>query len=210
MASYTKINEATISYYDGNVYLKTDINPAVVEINYKGTISAESQLPNGFLILGGNNKIIITRINKNTMPELLFSYIGKFEITTARAYSVDGSNMVASIDKLQHTYRATKDTWSQLNSTWLDYRETGKSFSSGIQSYFGKTKIINNGLHTRDMGRLYLPNGDKYEGYFNFDGRKIFTTGETMDANSIRLRMRKKKFKRKKLSAKQIGRRNNG
>ena len=209
MASYTEISEANISYYDGNVYLKTDINPAVVEINYNGSIYAESQLPSGFLISEGSNKIIIVRLTNNVMPELLFTYNGEFKITIAKVYAVDGVNKVASISKLRHTFRETTDTWSQLNSNW-SYYATKDYASSSQKPSLGGTIIINNELHTRDMGGLHLPNGDKDDGYFNFDSSGIFKTGKSRGSDSLLLKGKKKKFKRRKLSAKQIGRRNNG
>ena len=66
-----KITQAKISYYSGELYLKTNGNPLLVDISYKGKIVAESNMPDGCIVLEKSNRIIIMRFNSNQMPELI-------------------------------------------------------------------------------------------------------------------------------------------
>ena len=75
-----KITQAKISYYSGELYLKTNGNPLLVDISYKGKIVAESNMPDGCIVLEKSNRIIIMRFNSNQMPEHIFTYRGNFKI----------------------------------------------------------------------------------------------------------------------------------
>ena len=121
MNNIEEIITATISLYEGNLYLKTDCNPVIIDIEYEGKILAESALPNGFFITEKNNRIMVVRLSTNEMPEHIFSYVGDFKIIRARVYSSSHSSVYATIDKISHKYRYVSDNWSQLNNNWASY-----------------------------------------------------------------------------------------
>ena len=204
-----KITQAKISYYDGDLCLRTNGNPILVDISYKGKIVAESNMPDGFIVLEKSNRIIIMRFNNNQMPEHIFSYIGDFKIKIAKVYGKSGAGVVSEIDTLSHKWAnmaGANDSWGSLTSTWESYSENGK-FSMkpiGSRRKLGrkrinskKSVIINNNLSS-SMGKFYLPDGSIYNGNINYDSRGIFSTGSSKTKDSITLAPEDKKIKLRK------------
>ena len=209
-------DKAIISLYDGGMYLNSPFNPVVVDISYEGRIEAESALPSGFLITERNIRIMILRLSNNEMPDEIFSYIGDFKITRARAYKSDGSSVYASVDKISHKYRDVSDNWNQLNNNWVLYG-SGDNFRTIENDNYTrvitsrKSKIITNNLHTDSIGNLYLSEGRVYKGDVNYDSSYGFYTGSSRKRESTPLkRLRKRIVSKRKLTAKNIRRKNKG
>lgn len=186
-----KITKSEVSYYDGKLCLKTNGNPLVVEIDYIGKIRAESNMPDGFIVLENNNKIIIIRFNQNQMPEHIFSYEGKFKIKTARVYDGSGASILSEIDTLSHKWNnmiKDDETWGNSKSIWESYREKYTYVDENRNTYRSvrKSFIINNNLSS-SMGEFYLPDGSLYNGSINYDSRGFFRTGSSRTKESVSL-----------------------
>ena len=54
-------------------------NPRAISIAFSGVMYGESQLPNDWILMQGNNKIICICIG-NSKPELLLNYSGKIVV----------------------------------------------------------------------------------------------------------------------------------
>ena len=201
-----KITQAKIKYYDGSLYLETNGNPVLVDISYKGKISAESNMPDGFIVLEKPNRIIIMRFNQNQMPEHILDYVGTFRIQNATVYDSLNSIVPAEIEALNHQWKnMSKDgnTWGDSTSVWESHYEyeivelsEDRRHNPNLRKVMRKESvIINNNLHTDSMGKFYLPDGTPYEGDINYDSRGTFRTGVSKDSSSVPLNYNAKKIK---------------
>ena len=196
-----KITQAKISYYSGELYLKTNGNPLLVDISYKGKIVAESNMPDGCIVLEKSNRIIIMRFNSNQMPEHIFTYRGNFKIKVAKVYDGSGASVISEIDTLNHKWKnmaKVRDTWVLSTSTWKSYRENGLASGPLVGRPNAKTSIIINNNLSSGMGKFYLPDGSVYTGNINYDSRGIFSTGSSKTKDSITLTPEDKKIKLRK------------
>ena len=192
-----KITQSKISYYDGELCLKTNGNPPLVDISYTGKIRAESNMPDGFIVLEKRNRIIIIRFNQNQMPEHIFSYDGTFKIKTARVYDGSGASILSEIDKLSHKWGhmiKTNNTWNLSSSTWESHYENDKYINKNkFNRPMKKSVIMNNNLSS-SMGEFYLPDGSLYSGSINYDSRGFFRTGSSKTKDSVSLTPSTKKI----------------
>jgi hypothetical protein len=192
-----KITQSKISYYDGELCLKTNGNPTLVDISYRGIIRAESNMPDGFIVLEKRNRIIIIRFNQNQMPEHIFSYDGTFKIKTARVYDGSGASILSEIDKLSHKWGhmiKTNNTWNLSSSTWESHYENDKYINKNkFNRPMKKSVIMNNNLSS-SMGEFYLPDGSLYSGSINYDSRGFFRTGSSKTKDSVSLTPSTKKI----------------
>ena len=187
------MTHATISYYDGNVYLESDGNPIAIEIYYKGKISGSSSMPSGFLIFAKNGKIIIIRLEDKPFPEFLFKYSGALKIKRAMVYGAT-ERVAASISWVDHRWRYMKDhKWDLATSSWEKYSAEdvvlGSKVASNAISKI-KTKIITNNIKSTS-GNLVLKNGTPYYGDVHFHSDGYFMTGSVLTKDSKRLYIKK-------------------
>ena len=192
-----EITQAKIKYYDGSLYLEANGNPVLVDISYKGKISAESNMPDGFIVLEKRNRIIIIRFNQNQMPEHIFSYDGTFKIKTARVYDGSGASILSEIDKLSHKWGhmiKTNNTWSLSSSTWESHRENDSYINKNKRNRPMKKSVIMNNNLSSSMGEFYLPDGSVYSGSINYDSRGFFKTGSSNTKDSVSLTPSTKKI----------------
>ena len=76
----------TINCDDGECYLKSSSGVSGIEINFEGQAKITPQLPEGWILQGNNNKLIIFSLQKKTIEnQMLFIYEGFMKITSVIA-----------------------------------------------------------------------------------------------------------------------------
>ena len=87
-------NDIILTYSEGSVELKADGLFGGIEISYKGSASFEADLPENWIFMGNEKKLILINFGAVEIPSVLCKYQGKFKITSARGYSLDGTKMI--------------------------------------------------------------------------------------------------------------------
>ena len=78
--------QVTFSCEDGECYLQSDSGVAGIEIKFKGQAIITPQLPEGWILQGRNNKLVIFTLEDKTLNnQLLFTYEGFVQITSVIA-----------------------------------------------------------------------------------------------------------------------------
>ena len=183
------MTHATLTYYDGNVYLKTDGNPLAVEIDYKGLFNGESSLPNGFILTGNKGKILIIRMVDQQFPESLFSYLGEFSPKKVVLYQKD-FKLTGKIDTPDYRWAymsKSTNNWNLETSYWQSFRQTSTgNFDDNVPIGKNKTNIITNNIKSVS-GNLVTRDGKPYYGDVHYHSAGYFMTGGTHSEDSVRL-----------------------
>ena len=109
---------------NGECYLESASGVAGIEINFKGNATITPQLPEGWILQGNSNKIIIfTLENKMLQNQLLFTYEGIVEIV-----SVIACNNKA--ERYSETFRKSALSWGSSNwsmdiegNSWENFKD---------------------------------------------------------------------------------------
>ena len=114
----------TFTCDSGECYLESASGVAGIEINFKGNATITPQLPEGWILQGNSNKIIIfTLENKILQNQLLFTYEGIVEIV-----SVIACNNKA--ERYSETFRKSALSWGSSDwsmdieaNTWENFKD---------------------------------------------------------------------------------------
>ena len=191
------LTTATAKYYSGNLYIEKDGEAIAVDIHYIGIISGTSNLPQGYMIADNNERMLILRMTEDSMPEHILSYEGEFILKRVELYNVNNKKITASIETFSAKHNEISDTWSQLNSNWVEY--TGEHYYG--QSYRGKkSNIVQNNL-TTDTGNLFLRDGTAYMGDYHLysSGRAMSGKEYSEDSEVLYRKKRKIRIKKRKI-----------
>ena len=102
--------KAIITIDNGICSLEADVGVMGIQLKFKGTAQITPELPEGWILQGNNNTIIIFTLGANPIQnQTLFSYVGSVEIIGA----------IISNDKGERL--SDKGT-----SSWEDYKDTKK------------------------------------------------------------------------------------
>ena len=102
----------TLEYGLGDVSFKTNGEVAAIEIDYRGKISGTKKLGEGWTIKIGKNKINIFSMAQTELTELLFSYVGEFEIRSCKYVSWNLKSGYANI------INQNKSSWDISRVQW--------------------------------------------------------------------------------------------
>ena len=123
-------NQANVRYGDGVFLLETNGAIAGIQINYIGMMQIAHNLPDGWFLKMGRNKIIIFGISNITLPELLFKYRGDFKVRNVQIvdWHLNKSNAKVVKDGLHY--------WGEIGNAWdvitEKYEKLDKSHEIGI------------------------------------------------------------------------------
>ena len=153
-----------IFYGNGEVRLEGAVNVAAFEIRYKGKMSADSELPNSWILMNNRNKIIGVNMG-NIEPETLFTYTGELRILSCKATDRELNQTFANI-QLEGV-----DYWGKLNTNWEDFTQYPEDFNG---TYVNgavprKTSIHQVNLQT-EQGEWFLEDGTPYYGEYHVHG----------------------------------------
>ena len=104
---YKKANEdkavinpasALISVGQSEINLNIPGVPSVIEVTYKGICNLGNLLPITFKVNLLKNKIVIVNVFKKEIPETIFNYAGKIEITDCEILTFSGDRFKATIN----------------------------------------------------------------------------------------------------------------
>tara|TARA_Y100000593_G_C4292312_1_gene328887 strand:- start:1125 stop:1595 length:471 start_codon:yes stop_codon:yes gene_type:complete len=96
-----------------SVSLDTDINYQAIEIEYMGSMSITTLLPNNYIVSKGLKKILIVKLIKdNNVITDLFTYKGLAVITKCKLIKSDLSKYNIYINKLGLEF------WDRFNGEW--------------------------------------------------------------------------------------------
>jgi len=134
--SRTEINKAKpiptnskAIYGSGEFRLKTNGSVAGIQINYSGMVRITYELPNGWFIRAGENKIIIFGLTTADLPETLFKYTGEFRVKTVHLVDWHLNKTYTTI------INPTLDYWNNMNEKWEDiseeYKKLAKTYTIG-------------------------------------------------------------------------------
>ena len=158
--------------------LSTIDNPRAISIAFSGVMYGESQLPNDWILMQGNNKIICICIG-NSKPELLLNYSGKIV--------VNGGDVV-DINLQRHYIKVMVediDYWERMTT----YFDKDSQYWEGLDSFhednrrINKTLIVKNNL-IAENDELYFEDGTPYHGEYHMDDKFLAMTGPEYSLNS--------------------------
>ena len=136
-------------------------NIACIQIIYTGKMHAESMLPDDWLVTANKNRIICLSLG-NSVPELLFNYIGLIKIKGASIITRDLQiyNVIIEVGGL--------NIWEKINSDYAFEDRLWESFSNTHfkETAIIRTSIIKNNL-TAKVNELFLKDGTSYQGEYH-------------------------------------------
>ena len=146
-------------------------NPAVISFSYTGKMYAESQLPSDWFVASNQNKVMCVSLG-NSVPELLFNYVGLINIRVGSVIDRDLNKhyintIVEDIDYWDNmTVDFDKNTqyWEGLGST------------HELDRNIRRSSIVSNNLLT-NPDEFYFADGTPYQGDYHQHGDGQAMTG---------------------------------
>jgi len=129
-----------IKYANGNVFCNSNGEVAAFEITYKGSINAINKLGNGWTLTIGENKIIIVSIAQTPVSNVLFSYIGVFEMLSCSYVTWDLKKHRAKILGIKKEYWTNNSTQWGSAGTKPEELESGKIVKKRIKKRIVRRK----------------------------------------------------------------------
>jgi hypothetical protein len=102
----------TLKYGLGDVIFNTNGEVAAFQITYRGKIRGTKKLREGWTIKIGKSKIVIFSMAQTELSELLFSYVGEFEIISCEYVDWNLESRHANI------INQSKTNWEQSRISW--------------------------------------------------------------------------------------------
>lgn len=83
---------------NGECFLDSDLNIKGIEINYKGVAEITPELPDGWILQGSINKIIIFTLGDTSLQKTkLFNYIGKIQILSVVLANENAEQVICKV-----------------------------------------------------------------------------------------------------------------
>ena len=160
-----------ISYGDGEVRLDAKtINVRAFDIRYKGTMTAESELPSSWTMINRNNRLIGFSLG-DFQPELLFTYEGDIRIISCD---------IADLENMYSVFpsRVRLDYWQDSHTKLEDFtqfpEDAKETINRGRLPKNTTLKQIN--LQT-EQGEWFFEDGTPYSGEYHTHGNGTSMTG---------------------------------
>ena len=117
--------KAIITIDNGICSLEADVGVMGIQLKFKGTAQITPQLPEGWILQGNNNTIIIFTLGANPIQnQTLFSYVGSVEIIGAIISNDKGERLSQRITRNYSNWGSQSFDFSVDTSSWEDYKDT--------------------------------------------------------------------------------------
>ena len=117
--------KATILVDNGLCSLETNINIFGIEIQFEGKAEIEPELPEGWILQGNNNTLLMICLQNNPIQNSpLFNYKGLFEIKNVIICNIEGKKLSEKIKRNYSNWAAQSFDLSTDTSNWESYKDT--------------------------------------------------------------------------------------
>ena len=142
-----KLQEKAIIIADNGICsLEADVGVMGIQLKFKGTAQITPELPEGWILQGNNNTIIIFTLQNNPIQnQTLFSYVGSIEIVGAIVSNDKGERLSERIKRNYANWGSQSFDFSVDTSSWEDYKDTKR---------VGKVKKTSYNLHDYDLPKV--------------------------------------------------------
>ena len=121
-----RLEEKAIIIADNGICsLEADVGVMGIQLKFKGTAQITPELPEGWILQGNNNTIIIFTLQNNPIQnQTLFSYVGSMEIVGAIVSNDKGERLSERIKRNYANWGSQSFDFSVDTSSWEDYKDT--------------------------------------------------------------------------------------
>ena len=138
--------KAIIMVDNGICSLEADVGVMGIQLKFKGNAEITPELPEGWILQGNNNTIIIFTLQNNPIQnQTLFSYVGSMEIVSAIVSNDKGERLSERIKRNYANWGSQSFDFSVDTSSWEDYKDTKR---------VGKVKRTTYNLPDYDLPKL--------------------------------------------------------
>ena len=126
-------NAIKLHYGDGEIQLEADGLFGGMELKYEGKVSFEADLPENWIFMGNENKLIFISFGATELPSILCTYKGGLKITGTKAVSLDGSRIIEvhplfkNSNELEHITSNVENITSNIEKMNVTHKKGGKS-----------------------------------------------------------------------------------
>ena len=121
-----KLQEKAIIIADNGICsLEADVGVMGIQLKFEGKAQITPELPEGWILQGNNNTIIIFTLQNNPIQnQTLFSYKGSVEIVGAIVSNDKGERLSERIKRNYANWGSQSFDFSVDTSSWEDYKDT--------------------------------------------------------------------------------------
>ena len=171
------------SYGGGICNLEGDV--VGLTISYRGALRIKSLVPEGYVIIANDRKILICRyMETENLLTNLFEYDGTLIVDNVRSVGTNGESNQIAVNKNVHIYSSMRSKYTSLTTK---YSDLDKAFTN--KPYIRRTTVdvtTMDNLFSND--ELYFEDGSPYTGHYHLH---IYTskamTGGTHTEESVDL-----------------------
>ena len=147
-----KTERATITCNDGECFLDADTDVLGIELNFKGQVQITPELPEGWVMQGNKNKILIFRLQGPAITkQLLFTYKGYIIISKAIICDSKGVRFSEIISKQNIDFTKQHSNFDIQADTWDSIKDKTQKGSVKRTSY----KLPDYGLPKLDKTKKF-------------------------------------------------------
>ena len=121
-----RLEEKAIIIADNGICsLEADVGVMGIQLKFKGTVQITPELPEGWILQGNNNTIIIFTLQNNPIQnQTLFTYKGYVKIVKAIISNDKGEQLSERIKEVNANWGSQLFDFSVGTSSWEDYKDT--------------------------------------------------------------------------------------
>ena len=121
-----KKEEKAIIIADNGIYsLEADVGVMGIQLEFKGKAEITPQLPEGWILQGNRNRIIIFTLQDTPIQnQTLFNYKGSIEIVGAIVSNDKGERLSEGLKRNYANWGSQSFDFSVDTSSWEDYKDT--------------------------------------------------------------------------------------
>ena len=121
-----RLEEKAIIIADNGICsLEADVGVMGIQLKFKGKAEITPELPEGWILQGNNNTIIMFTLQTNPIQnQTLFSYVGSMEIVGAIVSNDKGERLSERIKRNYVNWGSQLFDFSVDTSSWEDYKDT--------------------------------------------------------------------------------------
>ena len=121
-----KLEEKAIIIADNGICsLESDVGVMGIQLQFVGEAEITPELPEGWILQGNNNTIIIFTLQHNPIQnQTLFTYKGYIKILKAIIGNNKGERLSESIKEVKYNWGSQEFDFSVDTSSWEDYKDT--------------------------------------------------------------------------------------
>ena len=167
-----RLEEKAIIIADNGICsLEADVGVMGIQLEFKGTAEITPELPEGWILQGNGNRIIMFTLQANPIyNQTLFSYKGSVEIVGAIVSNDKGERLSERIKRNYANWGSQSFDFSIDTSKWEDYKDTKR---------VGKVKKTIYNLPDYDLPKVDKITRKKRENYKKSTRKKRETSRST-------------------------------